>query len=594
MSTPTIKVLHVDDDYSFITISKSILEEGTFTVETAASADEALFKLKNGQFDVIVSDYEMPQKNGLEFLKEIRAAGSDSPFILFTGKGREEIAVQALNFGADRYIDKHGDPKVVFTELSASIHQLYEKSHAKRLLWESEERFKTMVTNSKDLIMLTRNDGIILYVSPACKEILGFDAEELIGKSPWLAHPDDSERVKKMFMDSLAIPLNGTSDYRIITKQGQTRWLHHSYSQIIENGKIKQVVSIIQDITETKNAETKLKESEEKFSAAFHSSGAALCLTRVDDGLFIDANDCFLNFYGYTREEVIGNTVVKLGLYANPSKRDEIRKRTLNNEPIINIDLEGRRKDGTIVPHLFSTKIVNVKGEKYFLSTIIDTSDLKKASAELSLSQKQLHDFIGVFPDAVTITDVEGNVIFNNELAGKTFGIPPEKVKGMHAGDFIVESEKQEVLNELSSSAKNDQVITRIFHGKRTNGEVFPVDGSAKALRDELGNVTGFIIITKDITEKTAREEKIIASMEAAANNEKQLRVITDAAMDAIITLDANATVSFGAQQQKKCLDTSLTKFGEKTSIKLLHQPNIFQSMKKGSTVLLNRDKVPL
>lgn len=554
MSTPTIKVLHVDDDYSFLTVSKSILEEETFSIETAYSADEALSKIKDKQFDVIVSDYEMPQKNGLDLLKEIRNTGSDTPFILFTGKGREEIVVQALNLGADRYIDKHGDPKVVYTELAVSIRQQYEKTRAKRLLWESEERFKTMVTNVNGIILLTRKDGVALYVSPSVKSILGYEPQEIIGIRPWaMVYHEDAQRMAIVAEKILSLPgYSGTSEYRLTTKEGQVRWVNHSYSQILENGEIKQVVSVISDITESKKAQEILKESEEKFSAAFHSSGVATCLTRVEDGLFVDANDCFLNFYGYTREEVIGNTVGKLRLYADPNKREEIRKRTFNNEPIINIDLEGRRKDGTIVAHLFSTKIVNVKGEKYFLSTIVDTSALKKASAELSLSQKQLHDFIDMVPDAVTITDLDGRIIFNNELAGRSFGIPWEKVRGMHAGDFIVESEKQEVLKALASSAMNDQVITRIFHGKRINGEVFPVDGSAKALRDELGTVTGFIIITKDITEKIAKEQKIISAMEAASNSEKQLRVITDAAMDAIIMLDSNATVSFWSPAAEK------------------------------------------
>jgi PAS domain S-box-containing protein len=584
VSTPTIKVLHVDDDLSFITVSKSILEEGPFKVDTVSTIDEALEMLKNGSYDVIISDYEMPLKNGLDFLKELRYTGYNTPFILFTGKGREEIAVQALNLGADRYIDKHGDPKVVFTELTTAIHQLYEKTRANRLLWESEERFKSMVTNIDSIIMLTDVTGIALYISPSVKNILGYEPQEIIGTRPWSkVYKEDSERMQIIADKKLTIPgFRGTSEYRLTAKNGQNRWVNHSYSQIVENGQIKQIVSVITDITEAKKSQDSLKESEEKFSAAFHSSGAASCLTRVEDGLVIDANDCFLDFYGYRREEVIGNTVVNLRLYADPNKRNDIRRRALNNEPIINIDLEGRRKDGTIVPHLFSTKIVNVKGEKYFLSTIIDTSALKKAFAELSLSQKQLHDFIGMIPDAVTITDIDGKIIFNNELAGKSFGIPPEKVKGMNAGDFIAESEREEVLKALSSSAINDQVITRIFHGKRTNGEVFPVDGSAKALRDKLGNTTGFIIITKDITEKTAEEEKIIAAMEAASNSEKQLRAITDAAMDAIIMINADVSVSFWNPAAQKMFGYSIEEIKGQNLHKIVAPSKYMPGFEKG------------
>ena len=73
--------------------------------------DEALQKIDQYPYDVIVSDYQMPEKDGIELLKQVRATRPSLPFILFTGRSREEIAIQALNEGADFYIQKAGDPK---------------------------------------------------------------------------------------------------------------------------------------------------------------------------------------------------------------------------------------------------------------------------------------------------------------------------------------------------------------------------------------------------------------------------------------------------------------------------------------------------
>ena len=102
-----IQVLHVDDDLSFLEISEQIMRDmGNFKIENACCADEALKKLSSGNYDIVISDYEMPQKNGLQLLRELREQKNEIPFILFTGRGREEIAVQALNLGADRYINK--------------------------------------------------------------------------------------------------------------------------------------------------------------------------------------------------------------------------------------------------------------------------------------------------------------------------------------------------------------------------------------------------------------------------------------------------------------------------------------------------------
>jgi PAS domain S-box-containing protein len=269
-----IRVLHVDDDCAVLNISKNILteEEGSFIIEVATSVDEAIEKVSSKEFDVVVSDYDMPHKNGLDLLKAIRENCSDLPFILFTGKDREEIIVKALNLGADRYINKYGEPEVVYTELVLGIRQLYEKATAQKLLGESEERFEKMVTNSKDVIMLTQADGVILYISPSCKTVLGHEPEELIGKVPWIIHPDDLECAKTIFFSALTNHMSGTAEYRILTKQGQTRWINHSFSQIVENGKIKEVVSTIQDITKAKEEHIKLVESEARFRLAIKNS----------------------------------------------------------------------------------------------------------------------------------------------------------------------------------------------------------------------------------------------------------------------------------------------------------------------------------
>ena len=126
--TERIRVLHVDDERGFLKVAKQCLEtQGEFEVDTASSVNEASEKLKKTDYDIIVSDYHMPDKDGLEFLKELREKGNTVPFIVFTGKGREEIAVKALNLGADQYIDKHGDPETVYCELAHGISQAVEK-----------------------------------------------------------------------------------------------------------------------------------------------------------------------------------------------------------------------------------------------------------------------------------------------------------------------------------------------------------------------------------------------------------------------------------------------------------------------------------
>lgn len=107
-----IRVLHVDDEPCLLKIARQCLEmEGQFHVDTASSVEQALEKIKKESYGAIISDYQMPGKDGLEFLKELGESGNDIPFIIFTGKGREELVIKALNLGADHYVNKKATPR---------------------------------------------------------------------------------------------------------------------------------------------------------------------------------------------------------------------------------------------------------------------------------------------------------------------------------------------------------------------------------------------------------------------------------------------------------------------------------------------------
>jgi len=115
-------ILYVDDEESFLDMGQEYLHDiGDFTVKTSRSATEGLRLLEQEPFDAIISDYQMPDMNGIQFLKKVRLRFGSIPFILLTGKSREEIAIQALTSGADFYLQKEGEPELLYTELAHTI-----------------------------------------------------------------------------------------------------------------------------------------------------------------------------------------------------------------------------------------------------------------------------------------------------------------------------------------------------------------------------------------------------------------------------------------------------------------------------------------
>ncbi len=134
-----MKVLVVDDDIHFLDQAKKYLkkEKDDLEVETVSSAEKALDIFEENIHDAIVSDYMMPDMDGIEFLKKIRQEKESSvPIIIFTGKGREEVAMKALNLGADRYFTKVGDPKSIFGLIADAIVQEVDHRETAELLVE--------------------------------------------------------------------------------------------------------------------------------------------------------------------------------------------------------------------------------------------------------------------------------------------------------------------------------------------------------------------------------------------------------------------------------------------------------------------------
>lgn len=137
-----IRVLLVDDEEDLLDIGQAYLVRSGIDVETASSGRSALDIMDLHPFDAVVSDYQMPRMDGIQLLQEVRSRFGNMPFILFTGRGREDVVIQALDGGADSYLQKGGAPDPQFTELAHRVHQAVERRKAISELRDSEARLR--------------------------------------------------------------------------------------------------------------------------------------------------------------------------------------------------------------------------------------------------------------------------------------------------------------------------------------------------------------------------------------------------------------------------------------------------------------------
>jgi len=266
MTRPT-KVLHVDDDSDYLKVAEQCLKrQGKFQVDTARSAEEAMEMMEKETYDAIVSDYQMPGKDGLEFLKELRENGNDIPFIIFTGKGREEVAIKALNLGADRYVNKNGDPETVYAELKHAISETVRIRKAESELQESQMRYRNLIENAPDVVYTISENGTLASLNSAFERLTDWKCSEWVGKSfASLVHPDDLNTAMETFEKTLRGECLPLYELRVLSKSGKYLIGEFTSRPWFEKGKIVGEFGIVRDITGRKKAEEALEQSEEKY-----------------------------------------------------------------------------------------------------------------------------------------------------------------------------------------------------------------------------------------------------------------------------------------------------------------------------------------
>ena len=257
-----IQVLHVDDDTNFADLVKNRLEQETdrISVQTAAAPKEGLSVVAAETIDCIVSDYDMPTQNGVEFLQSVREEYPDLPFILYTSKGSEEIASEAISADVTDYIQKEASSAhytLLANRIQNSVSQFRAKKELARnedLLAFTERLVKTGGWNFDIETGETRwTDGTYAIYG------LEPDAELTKQEAIDFYHPDDRSEIKRLVQRCIETGESYEATLRLIDTDDQLRWVRTNGEAIRENGDIVAIRGAIPDITELKKSEEHLK-----------------------------------------------------------------------------------------------------------------------------------------------------------------------------------------------------------------------------------------------------------------------------------------------------------------------------------------------
>jgi len=258
-------------------------------------------------------------------------------------------------------------------------------------LQRSEQRFRSYVENVNDTIFALTPTGIFSYASPNWKETFGYDLEETIGRSfiPFI-HSDDVpnclEFLKRVFETG---EKQSGVEYRILHKNGRWIWNKANGSLIrdIDTGDAI-FIGIGRDISELKKAEETIRQSEEKFSAAFRASPDAITLSRLSDGRYLELNKGFTSLTGYLPKEVIGKTSQEIEIWNDPQDRLQFLQ-DLNKYGIVkDKEFKLKHKDGSLRTGQISARIIEINSEQCMLGITRDITEREYLQNELIKAQK--------------------------------------------------------------------------------------------------------------------------------------------------------------------------------------------------------------
>lgn len=531
-----ISVLYIDDDPFLLEIGKVYLERiGDFKVELSDSAAKALIHLETTSFDVIISDYEMPEMDGLEFLKTVRSRFGGIPFILFTGKGREEVVIQALNYGADYYLQKGGSPKPQFVELAHKILLADQRHKANLALEESERRYRDVVETQTEFISRFTSDGITIFVNEAYCRYFNKKREEVIGHRfiPDI-YPEDRDALKSHFASLTIDHPDAEMIHRIIMQDGSVRWQWwNDHAFFDETGRLVEYQSVGKDITDWKQAEENLMDREHRLETLGMSiPGVIYQLEMTVDNhyRFPYVRGRLQELVGITPEEVMASPETIFGSIF-PEDLDQL---------LININISAKKLEpwhsefriycnegikwlyGRAIPEKHSSG-----GSVIWNGVIIDITEKKQVEEDLKKSENLYRAIFDYTIASTVIIAPDTTLLKVNKGFEKLIGVPISEAENNLSWTQFIHNEDIERIKQYHYARRiNPAKAPKIYEcrvvdvNQKTHYCIAYVD----VIPDTQNSVASFV----DITERKKAEYKLQAAYEQLSVAQEELKAQFD------------------------------------------------------------------
>jgi PAS domain S-box-containing protein len=518
------RVCHIDDDSDFLHLFR-IKYSKYFNVDSFTSVEDAFDAIINGEFDAIVTDYDMPIMDGLELLEKLQQKVPILPVIFCTGQGSEDLARKAFMMGAADYFTKNLYEPAQKETLANSVIKAVEASKSEIAKLEMEENYKTLVEAAGMPVFRVDANGDFLFMNQIAAISLGGKPEDFVGKNMFDLFP---EPIAKRQLDSIrkvmetGIPMTAMKENIVNGVTG----LYHTKLFPLKNylGKITSVIGSSLDITEQFRKEKDLRDREMHFRVLYDD--APVPYQSIDiNGSIIEVNDVWLNALGYRKEEVMGRSFEEF--LTDESRRlfPQIFSSFKETGSVMSADFDVIRKTGEIMSVEFDGKIRFDENHDFVQAHCIfrDFTEVKRA-------EKRFYRVVQEIPFPLVITNNSGDTEYINPEFTRVFGYTIEDVKNVaewYAKAYPNEEIRKAAIvqwQEDAQSLNDNSAESRVFKVSCKNGEQKIISFKAMALEEGRQCIIG-----NDISKKVESDNLLRTSVEKTRNVLENMPVMLDA-----------------------------------------------------------------
>jgi len=501
-----VRVLHVDDEPGFADTVAEFLEreDDRLRVQTATSASAGLDRLEREEFDCVVSDYEMPEVNGIEFLSTVREDHADLPFILYTGKGSEEVASDAISNGVTDYLQKESGTGQ-YTVLANRIRNAVDQYRAATALEESQKRLSLLVEQSPIGVLEYDEDFEIVGLNEAGESILGYAEEELVGETWEVLVTEDSYDDVDRVTDELAKAEGGYHSIDENVRADGERITVEWHNRVItdENDEVVTIISLFQDVTDRDERQREL----ERYKA--YLEGSTDIITVLDEhGRIQYQSPSVTRILGYDRGELVGQNGFEFTHSDDREVAYEAFERLLT-EPKDHVGAEFRFRTADDEWRWLEIRGTDYRDNPDIGGIVVNSRDVterKRRERTLRQTTARLEALFDESPDMINVHDADGNIVDPNPRLCELTGFSEAELREMKVWDLDETIGPEQAESFWAGMDRGDQAKLSGRYRRRDGGS-FPVEVHIR--RHDIDGEKRFIVISRDVTEQRQREQQL-------------------------------------------------------------------------------------